>query len=136
MNDGTQPPAFREHFYPRSPRSVTAARKFARAALSDWGVPLERARDIEVCVSELTANALAHGVPPGRGFQVALHLLPGGRVHVEVHDSGPGRPRSGRVRAGRSAVCGRGLVVVEALSDAWGVGAREVGKVVWCDFSV
>lgn len=31
---------------------------------------------------------------------------------------------------------GRGLRLVEELADAWGVGEREIGKVVWCEFAV
>lgn len=29
---------------------------------------------------------------------------------------------------------GRGLVIVEALADRWGVGERVPGKIVWCEF--
>jgi hypothetical protein len=31
---------------------------------------------------------------------------------------------------------GRGLLLVEALSDKWGVGERVPGKIVWCEFSI
>lgn len=142
MNDETQPPAFREHFYARSPRSVPAAREFARRALVDWGVESERAHEVEICVSELATNALLHGVPPGRGFRLALHLLPSaggpvtaGGLHVELHDSGDGVPLLAPTAASAKLdPSGRGLVLVDALSDKWGVGEREVGKVVWCEF--
>jgi hypothetical protein len=30
---------------------------------------------------------------------------------------------------------GRGLLLVAALSDKWGVGERDPGKAVWCEFA-
>ncbi|MFG2649719.1 ATP-binding protein [Streptomyces sp. NPDC048436] len=124
----------REHFYRRRRQSVTGAREFTRAALADWGIKGDRADDIALCVTELATNALLHGVPPGRGFQLFLRYGAEGEavLRVEVHDSGDGCPR---------VVCpdgesGRGLLLVAALSDAWGVGERDPGKVVWCQWEL
>ncbi|MBT1187174.1 ATP-binding protein [Streptomyces sp. CJ_13] len=120
----------RDRFYPRSLQTVRSAREFADVTLDAWGVTSRR-DDLLLCVSELATNALLHGVPPGRGYRLRL-LRFEGVVRVEVHDSGPGRPRI----AGRntSAEHGRGLFLVEALADRWGVGARTPGKVVWSEF--
>ncbi|MFJ8072369.1 ATP-binding protein [Streptomyces sp. NPDC096176] len=120
----------REVFCRRERRSVGAAREFAREALNAWGWGA-RADDITLCVSELATNALVHGVPPGRGYLLRLLLSEDGTLRVEVHDSGDGRPCV-RAPAGES---GRGLLLVDALADRWGVGPREPGKVVWCEFA-
>ncbi|MFI7337703.1 ATP-binding protein [Streptomyces sp. NPDC050085] len=123
---------FRERFYRRERQSVPAAREFTRAALGDWGVDGECADDILLCVSELATNALVHGVPPGRGF--LLRLLPygdEGRARVEVHDSGGGVPAV--PCADGDCEGGRGLMLVQAVADKWGVGERDPGKVVWCE---
>jgi serine/threonine-protein kinase RsbW len=32
-------------------------------------------------------------------------------------------------------VGGRGLVIVQALSDRWGVQVTDSGKTVWCEFA-
>jgi anti-sigma regulatory factor (Ser/Thr protein kinase) len=125
--------ALRERFYRRERQSVPAAREFARRALADWGVG-ERAYDILLCVSELTTNALVHGVPPGRGFLLRLLPCGDGAVRVEVHDSGGGVPAIGREADRAVSEGGRGLLLVEALADAWDVGERDPGKVVWCEF--
>ncbi|MFK4150029.1 ATP-binding protein [Streptomyces sp. NPDC004065] len=128
MNDETPP--VRERFYRRERQSVPAARTFTRQALADWAVPAGARDDILLCVSELTTNALVHGVPPGRGFQ--LRLLPGrDTLRVEVHDSGDGTPRQTAPRD----ESGRGLLLVSALAAKWGVGQRDPGKVVWCEFT-
>ncbi|MFJ3228320.1 ATP-binding protein [Streptomyces sp. NPDC086783] len=120
----------RERFYRRERRSVPAAREFTRAALSDWGVPPGAYDDILLCAGELTTNALVHGVPPGRGLR--LRLVPcGDLLRVEVHDSGGGEPRV----TAPAEESGRGLLLVAALADKWGVAQRNPGKIVWCEFS-
>ncbi|OEJ40288.1 ATPase [Streptomyces agglomeratus] len=130
MNETTQLPLVRERFYRRDRRSVPATREFARWALRDWNIG-ERVDDVLLCVSELATNALVHGVPPGRGYRLRLWLC-GDVLRVEVHDSGSGLPRV-REPDGES---GRGLLLVAALADKWGVGEREPGKIVWCEFAV
>ncbi|MGW1183181.1 ATP-binding protein [Streptomyces drozdowiczii] len=126
-----QLPQLRERFFRRERRSVREAREYVRSALADWGFGEARADDVVVCVSELATNALVHGVPPGRGYRLMLWLHEG-QVRVEVHDSGDGEPGV-REPDGES---GRGLVIVGALADRWGVGERVPGKVVWCEFGV
>ncbi len=128
-------PSPRERFYRRERQSVPAARAFAHDALNDWGVR-ERSYDIELCVSELATNALVHGVPPGRGFLLRLLPLPyDGGVRVEVHDSGGGVPAVPQEDTREPGEGGRGLLLVSELADKWGVGERDPGKIVWCEFT-
>ncbi|UIX30536.1 ATP-binding protein [Streptomyces sp. GQFP] len=77
---------------------------------------------------------LLHGVPPGRGFLLQLALATDGVLRVEVHDSGTGEIRMPDV--GPEAEAGRGLLIVAGLADRWGVGERNPGKSVWCEFRV
>ncbi|MEU6371354.1 ATP-binding protein [Streptomyces sp. NPDC046931] len=131
MNETIQLPPLRERFFRRERRSVPAARRFAHETLTGWGLAeTERSGDVLLCVSELATNALLHGVPPGRHFRVFLRY-DGAVLRVEVHDSGPGVPHIAE-EAGEG---GRGLLLVAALADKWGVGERELGKVVWCEFA-
>ncbi|MEV5957847.1 ATP-binding protein [Streptomyces sp. NPDC051987] len=131
MNDVTELLCPREQFYVRERRSVPAARRFAAQSLRCWGLAdWPRADDMSLCVSELATNALLHGVPPGRGFLLRLRY-DGDVVRVEVHDSGSGVPKIAEETYGEG---GRGLVLVTALADKWGVVERELGKVVWAEF--
>ncbi|MFG2431717.1 ATP-binding protein [Streptomyces sp. NPDC048590] len=131
MNETMQPSLLRERLCRRERRSVAVVREFVRAAAEEWGFGA-RVDDLLLCASELATNALRHGVPPGRGYLVRLILEDRGRELVlEVHDSGSGEPV---VREPREQ-SGRGLLLVEALADRWGVGERDPGKVVWCAFS-
>ncbi|MFF2010740.1 ATP-binding protein [Streptomyces sp. NPDC058195] len=136
MNEITQLPHFREVFHRRERRAIPLVRKFVRDALRDWACE-KRADDVVLCVSELATNALLHGVPPGRGFRLRLSLDPGdGVLRVEVHDSGDGEVRLPGAWADSGAESGRGLLMVATLADTWGVGERNPGKVVWCEFAV
>ncbi len=119
----------RERLYLRSPRTVAAARQFTRDTLQAWCVE-ERRDDLLLCVSELATNALRYGVPPGRGYLLRLFGFEDATVRAEVHDGGPGLSRI----AGRPH--GRGLALVEALADDWGVVGRAPGKIVWCEFRI
>jgi anti-sigma regulatory factor (Ser/Thr protein kinase) len=116
---------------------VPAAREFTRRVLADWGITAPpRLDDILLCVSELATNALLHGVPPGRGFFLRMSLDACALLRIELHDSGTGEPRIPATADNAADESGRGLVLVDALSDKWGVGARGCGKIVWCEFAV
>lgn len=118
----------RERLYLRSPQTIAAARHFTRDTLRAWGVTA-RHEDMLLCVSELATNALRHGVPRGRGYLLRL-IGTDSAVRIEVHDSGPGLSR---ISGGPP---GRGLTLVEAVADDWGVLPRSPGKVVWCEVRV
>ncbi|MBG0852300.1 ATP-binding protein [Streptomyces spinoverrucosus] len=133
MNAQPQHPYTREAFYRRDRRSVRLAREFTGDTLTEWGMA-ERGDDVLLCVSELATNALLHGVPAGRGFLVRLTLYSEGVLRVAVHDSGTGEVRT--PDASLDAEQGRGLLLVAALADKWGVGERHPGKIVWCEFAV
>ncbi|MEU5090665.1 ATP-binding protein [Streptomyces sp. NPDC021356] len=131
MNVEAQPPLTRAAFFRKDRRSVRLAREFVRAALADWALTA-RGDDVLLCVSELATNALLHGVPPGRGFAVLLMLHAGSVLRVEVHDSGGGEVREPEASA--ESEHGRGLLLVAALADKWGVEERSPGKIVWAEF--
>jgi anti-sigma regulatory factor (Ser/Thr protein kinase) len=140
MNSDPQEGHLRERFYRRERRSVPAAREFTREALVDWGCT-SRADDVLLCVSELTTNALLHGVPPGHGFLLQLSRDAGRVLRVEVHDIGDRRPRLPTLSNGEcapesdEAESGRGLFLVDALADKWDVGERTPGKFIWAEFA-
>ncbi|MFB7599276.1 ATP-binding protein [Streptomyces sp. NPDC056160] len=131
MNGEVQHPLTRAAFFRKDRRSVRIAREFVGAALVDWALTA-RGDDVLLCVSELATNALLHGVPPGRGFAVFLTLHEGRVLRVEVHDSGGGRVR--QPEASAESEHGRGLLLVAALADKWGVEERSPGKIVWTEF--
>ncbi|MDH6579233.1 anti-sigma regulatory factor (Ser/Thr protein kinase) [Kitasatospora sp. MAP5-34] len=105
--------------------AVGAVRHRLRAALTLWGVP-ELADTAELLVSELVTNALVH---TERGAVFDAVLTPELRLRVEVQDGTSRLP--GRRPPSDFATSGRGLLLVEALADDWGVKLRGDGKVTW-----
>lgn len=116
--------------FPRRRTSVGASRDFVVDVLAEWQLtPL--IDDIRLCVSELATNALLHGVPPGREFAVRLRATQD-LVHLEVRDSGGGRPE---VTCPAEEGCsGRGLFLVVELAADFGVDHHTIGKTVWAAF--
>ncbi|MFJ2224145.1 ATP-binding protein [Streptomyces anulatus] len=136
MNETTQLPYYRAAFYCRERRSIPVVRKFARKALVEWECE-KRMNDVLLCVTELATNALRHGVPPGRGFKVHIYLERiENALRVELHDSGDGEVCPADELPGAEDEGGRGLLLVAALADKWGVGERNPGKIVWCEFDL
>jgi serine phosphatase RsbU (regulator of sigma subunit)/anti-sigma regulatory factor (Ser/Thr protein kinase) len=120
------------HVAPGDPGALAEARHMIRTAVTGWGAD-ERADEIELVADELITNALMH--TEGSAV-VTLRAFTGSerRLRVEVEDSSSALPR--RREAGDSGVSGRGLLLVELLTDVWGVEARGGGKAVWCEFVV
>ncbi|MGW7277715.1 SpoIIE family protein phosphatase [Streptomyces sp. NPDC054844] len=116
-----------------------AAREMVRAALADWaelGLPGTEqltehlAADALVVVSELVTNAVVHA---GTDVEVGCRLEETGTLVVEATDHHPSRaPRSGDHETPHEIPeYGRGLRLVAALSEAWGITYRPGTKTVW-----
>ncbi|MFD6326098.1 ATP-binding protein [Streptomyces sp. NPDC058442] len=103
-----------------TPRGARLARLFVSHCLDSWGHPY--ASDVNetltLVTAELCANAVQHGRVPGRDFHVRLTAV-----------TAPADP---------DAESGRGLLLVAALADEWGVTERRSGpgKTVWASVSV
>ncbi|MFD5571650.1 SpoIIE family protein phosphatase [Streptomyces cadmiisoli] len=122
------------------PLAPGAARGLLRAALQQWaglGLPgaerlTERlAHDAMLVVSELVTNAVVHA---GTDVELVCGLQPeSGAVIVEVCDHHPSRaPRDDDGETvHETAEYGRGLRLVSAMSEAWGVTYRRGAKTVW-----
>jgi anti-sigma regulatory factor (Ser/Thr protein kinase) len=119
--------------YPATPRSVARARHAVADALGGCGVARGDVETALLVVSELVTNAVRHGLVPGRLVELRLTYDLGKTVTVEVSDAGDGRPPRGTappVLPDDDAESGRGLALVAAFADAWGVEDRIVGKTV------
>lgn len=108
-----------------------------REQLARWGRS-ELADDAVLVVSELLGNAFGHGTTPVR-LTLALHEGTGRQsLMIQVSDRSPGFDTKA-IRAGwtrPSAALsggGRGLLLVEALSRAWGDRSHRRGHTVWAD---
>lgn len=112
-----------------TPRGARLGRLLATEQLRSWGIPLDPARQI---VAELAANAATHGRVSGRDFRLTLYVV-ADTLRVEVTDThGDRQPCLQEPAADDES--GRGLLLVEALADGWGVtpGLRP-RKTVWAE---
>jgi anti-sigma regulatory factor (Ser/Thr protein kinase) len=112
-----------------------AAAAEARHALVGFVLPQITREDLALVVTELVTNSVRHaGLAPGARIGVQSSRGPDS-VRIAVHDGGPGFRVPTRVPDARS-VGGRGLVIVDALSEAWGVDCAADGCTVWCRIAI
>ncbi|MGD0243850.1 MAG: ATP-binding protein [Streptosporangiaceae bacterium] len=115
-------------------QSGRTARKFTRNTLREWGLSA-LADDAEAIVGEFVANAVSHAARAAAAIEsgqpLGLRLLRRtGEVMCAVLDPSDNAPVLRE--PDRSEEDGRGLQMVDALSDVWGwspVTGR--GKAVW-----
>ena len=107
--------------------SVAQARRYVLSLLELDPTTTE---SVQLAVSELATNAVLHARSP---FRVRISRDDeSARVEVFDHSSAP----AARKDYGPSAVTGRGLTIVERVTDAWGVTPDGSGKWVWFEVSL
>jgi anti-sigma regulatory factor (Ser/Thr protein kinase) len=111
------------------PQAVGASRRFVAEVLASWDLaPLDW--DATLVVSELANNAVRHGAS---SFRVLVSRADTG-VRIGVQDSAPGRPL--RRLAAAEDVDGRGMTIVDALSQEWGCHQLAEGKFTWAELAL
>jgi anti-sigma regulatory factor (Ser/Thr protein kinase) len=142
--NGAGPTRTRHRRYPGTSDQMPLVRAFLATLLD--GCPA--ADDAVLLTDELAANAVLHSRSrePGGTFGVTAHVCPGQRVRVEVADGGgPETPhlRDSDAAGGLdianldpgSGLGGRGLRIVHALADGWGVSGDAAGRTVWFELA-
>lgn len=126
------------------PSAVSNSRIFIRQTLQHWGVT-DYIDVAELVVSELVTNAIeATGITDPQPKWTAVtdeHVIGvqlrivGARLYVEVWDRSTDTPV--RKQPDDDAEGGRGLVLIEAMTEQWDVYQSEAGgKVVWAQLSL
>ncbi|WP_344571032.1 ATP-binding SpoIIE family protein phosphatase [Kitasatospora viridis] len=112
---------------------VAELRGELRDALRRWGVA-ELIDTAELLTSELVTNAIRH---TDRDAMFTARLYREDRreprLRIEVEDESDLWPK--RRTPGEQASSGRGLMLVEALADGWGVEPRGTGKRMWFELT-
>jgi hypothetical protein len=118
----------------RGPQAGRAARRLTRNTLRDWGL-WSLAEDAETIVGEFVANAVTHAAampdrkqgPENHGLRLLRRTGEVICAVLDPSDTAPVLKEPGTIEE-----AGRGLQMVDALSDVWGwspVAGR--GKAVW-----
>ena len=116
---------------PPLPRSAGEARRFIGQFCSAAEMPEELCQAAALIVSELVTNAVIHG---RTSATVQVHR-PADLLRVSVRDDNPILPAAGAA-PNLSAESGRGLTIVAALADRWGVETVDGGKAIWFELEV
>jgi anti-sigma regulatory factor (Ser/Thr protein kinase) len=121
-----EPQLARSELFACETESVRSARRFIAECVEHVG--LQRLPEVQLMVSELATNSVKHSCSR---FDVTVERLNERRVRVEVRDFGPGMPEI--IDGGSDADGGRGLHIVDLLSESWGVVTRPgaAGKSTW-----
>lgn len=107
-----------------SAQAPSRARRWLSDWCSDWGCD-DVSDDAALLLSELITNAALHA----RTTITVSARYAGSELKVAVADRQPGHPQG--TMPGQSAEGGRGLPIVAAVADRWGVHSHRGGKVVW-----
>lgn len=113
------------------PEQAGTARRLVIAVLRSWSLP-SLCEVGELLVSELVGNAVRHTGARAFGLHMSRRR---GWVRVEVRD--PSRALPCLVPLVRDLdESGRGLFLVDTLSDRWGVDLLPRGKTTWFELKV
>ncbi|MFI1305371.1 MULTISPECIES: ATP-binding protein [Streptomyces] len=125
-------PTLGEVRLPSRPQSAGIARRLTAAVLlKQWSLTPQLAEHAVLLVSELVGNAVRH--TGARTFGLRM-LRRRGWIRVEVRDPSRGLPCLLPVQ--ETDLSGRGLFLVDTLSDRWGVDLLPRGKATWFEVRI
>lgn len=113
------------------PRELAALRRLIGLRLRQWGIPhvIDAAA---ICVTELVSNVIRHvGELTPTTLTVSMN---GTFLRLDVQDP-DARALPTLLAAGPDAEGGRGMALVDAAADRWGVILRADSKVTWCELA-
>ncbi|MDX3132414.1 ATP-binding protein [Streptomyces europaeiscabiei] len=113
---------------PCEPASARRARLLVSAALNAWGIG-DLADSATLIVSELVGNSVQH--TPRHLLRVIVSRPSPDRVQIAVIDKARTVPAI--TSPADDAEKGRGLFLVDVLSDRWGYDLHRWGKTVWAE---
>ncbi|MBW8800389.1 MAG: ATP-binding protein [Streptomyces sp.] len=112
------------------PGSPAQARRLVRARLTGWSVCADTCDTAALVISELVTNAIVHTASSRVVCELHDH---DDTVRIAVQDEGcsPDEPHPSPQRPEEEH--GRGLLLVEALCQAWGAQEHGPGLLVWAE---
>ena len=120
-------------WFPAEVEAGSRARRFLEDLLDRWAVNGDLLADAALVTTELVSNVVRHS--SSRSVGVEVHLDGAGRMTVvvsEQHASDiPGALAEAAVLPSAPSVRGRGLAILDALADQWGVTRVHRTTATW-----
>lgn len=110
---------------------LAGLRRVMRVHLNLWGLP-GLVDTAQLCVTELVTNVITH-VGPGTPTTLAVSMN-GQHLRLEVSDPDT-RALPTLISVTTEEESGRGMALVNAVTDRWGVILRGDSKVTWCELT-
>lgn len=117
------PPAMLDLVVPADPAALAGVRRALGRWLRAARVADGEAYELQVACGEACANAIAHAYPPGEAQFTVRAAMESGELMIEVVDYGAWQPP-------RSAAGGRGLALIEQLTDSMEIERGAAGTTV------
>lgn len=109
--------------------SAALVRSHLARDLASYDLPADAIEDAVLVASELVGNAIRHAAAAGSTTLAVSWDVDSSGIRVYVGDPSDKQPE---VRnAGDDDPGGRGLMIVDAMCDQWGVERGDRGKTVW-----
>ncbi|HUP87397.1 MAG TPA: response regulator [Acidimicrobiales bacterium] len=108
---------------------VRECRRFLERHCREWNCAEEMVADAFIVASELVSNAIRHARTPSE-LRIRFH---GGVLRIEVLDGAATMPQPRQPDVAEGS--GRGLMLIAALAEAWGVDPHPDGKVTWAEIA-
>ena len=106
------------------PESAPLLRRVLRRWLREHGASPDEVEEFTLACGEACANAIEHAYPPeSRSFLVGAHVEEDGEIVMRVQDWGQWRPPRGAHR-------GKGMTLMEGLTDSVEIEGGEEGTIV------
>ncbi len=115
----------------RSDAARTVRRLTRLVVVHQWGLSPQLSEVAVLLASELVSNAVLHTGASRFGLRITRTR---GRIKVELRDPSRGLPCMLPVQP--TDIGGRGLFLVDKLSDRWGADLLPIGKYVWFELRV
>ncbi|MFD3373068.1 MULTISPECIES: ATP-binding protein [unclassified Streptomyces] len=122
---------------PAQPSRASGVRRMVAEQLSHLRLPAEQLDNAVLATDELFANAVRHGSPDAGDMVTVSVECTDHEVRVTVADHSAELPR--HRTADDADESGRGLAIVAALADDWGIAPPdpgESGKRVWFSLEI
>jgi anti-sigma regulatory factor (Ser/Thr protein kinase) len=121
---------------PHQAASAASVRHRLSSELRAVGIAPSVVADATLVLTELVTNAVRHA-PPLDGVGMAVGWLRAGdQLRVWVSDGGSDTATPVPQAAGPTATSGRGLAIVEALAQRWGVDDEPDRRTVWAQLAL